>query len=144
VCQSLTMGTPSGVYGYASRCSRRYKVSYLRRVLARSECRCVLCNLLSVAWQPPQVNQVKGPPLCTLIPGDWFHFSNTVTTNVMPPGGQINTREPSLCKCWLSEGLLSRGIRRYYRAAPAPSFLSEGEALWPRRCCCSTARLPPC
>src|SRR5687768_9908412 len=36
---NLNDSTPSGVYGYASRCSRRYEVSYLRRVLAKPRCR---------------------------------------------------------------------------------------------------------
>jgi hypothetical protein len=40
----------------------------------------------------------RRPPLCTLTTGDWFDFSNTVTTSAMPPKGQINTQEPSLCE----------------------------------------------
>ena len=39
----------------------------------------------------------RGPPPCTLSPGDRFLFSNNVTTSVMPPRGPINTQEPSLC-----------------------------------------------
>jgi hypothetical protein len=43
----------------------------------------------------------------------------------------------------MSEALLACGRCRYYWVASAPYPPYKGGALLPRRCCCSTVRLPP-